>query len=535
MAGARQSKIIYRFDQFCLDLGRGTLSGPDGTDLALRPKAFALLHYLLDNASRLHSRDDLFQAVWPGVIVSDDSLTQCVSDLRRALGDRANHVLRTVPRRGYMLNVNVEHENREQAPSSRPAASSFAAGIDLRSSRNELILMERISASPDDAELLSPIWNELLLHLARIEDLRVMRGNGGLSGEGYRVRSEALIASGHLRASILLEDAETGAAIWTEQIDEPIGDRAAITERAIVPLAHHIARQAASESRRRARQKPSASLSARELCLLASDHHKRGTESDTATAHALLDRAIAIDPDYAPAYAWQAYVVQRGLIYGWGAYKGDAAREKALALARHGAVLAPDSPLCLARLSHCLYLGHQWGEAIATAQLALNGTWIASIDEWVTCSQVLAQTGHADQAIEVMRRVLRFDPYAPPTTYSVLGRALLMAGRPVEALPELRFCAARLPDYAGCHHSILMAAHETGQVDEACRAYEEIQRLQPGWRPSEGGGPWMFRDPADFQRLESAFEAARAALQARQHETTGEVLNFRLREGKGRS
>jgi tetratricopeptide (TPR) repeat protein len=275
-------------------------------------------------------------------------------------------------------------------------------------------------------------------------------------------------------------------------------------------------------------------LSARELCLLAGDHHKRGTESDTATARALLDRAIAVDPDYAPAYAWQAYVVQRGLIYGWGPDKGDAAREKALALARHGAVLAPYSPLCLARLSHCLYLGHQWDEAIATAHLALNGTWIASIDEWVTCSQVLAQTGHAEQAIEVMRRVLRLDPYAPPTTYSVLGRALLMAGRPAEALPELRFCAARLPDYAGCHHSILMAAHETGQPEEACRAYEDIQRLQPGWRPTESGGPWMFRDPADFERLLSAFDAAQATLRARHDGTAGEVLNFRLRDGTSR-
>lgn len=535
MSGEQKSRAIYRFDQFCLDLGRGTLRGANGADLDLRPKAFALLHHLLDHPNRLHSREDLFETLWPGVIVSDDSLTQCVSDLRRVLGDRANHVLRTVPRRGYMLSVDVEKQNIEAGPSPRPISPPVISGGDPGASRRELILMERIPTSQDGGELLDAIWSELFLQLARFEDLRVVRANGGPGAEGYRVRSDARVLNGHLLASVLLEDAETGVVIWTEQIDEPISDRAAITEHAIVPLAHHIARQAASESRRRARQKPSGSLSARELCLLASDHHKRGTELDTATAHTLLDRAIAIDPDYAPAYAWQAYVVQRGLIYGWGAYKGDAAREKALALARHGAVLAPDSPLCLARLSHSLYLGHQWGEAIATAQLALNGTWIASIDEWVTCSQVLAQTGHAEQAIEVMRRVLRFDPYAPPTTYSVLGRALLMAGRPAEALPELRFCAARLPDYAGCHHSILMAAHETGQADEACRAYQDIQRLQPGWRPSEGGGPWMFRDPADLERLHSAFNAARTALQARQHETAGEVLNFRLREGTGRS
>jgi DNA-binding winged helix-turn-helix (wHTH) protein len=531
----RQLRAIYRFDQFCLDQTRGTLRDSRGSDLALRPKAFLLLQHLLDHPNRLHSRDDLFEVLWPGVTVSDDSLTQCVSDLRRAFGSRASGILKTVPRRGYILNAEVETQDIEPSDPPRQNNQSIMSANNPATGRRLFILMERSPPPQDNEGLFYTVWNELFLQLARFEDLRVIRNNGGSGEEGYRVRSDARISNGHFHASVLLEDAETGMVIWTEQIDEPTDDPAAITERAIVPLAHHIARQAASESRRRARQKPSASLSARELCLLASDHHKRGTEHDTVTAHALLDRAIAVDPDYAPAYAWQAYVVQRGLIYGWGPYKGDAARDKTLALARHGAMLAPDSPLCLARLAHSLYLSHQWDEAIATANLSLSGSWIASIEEWLTCSQVLAQTGHAEKAIDVMRRVLRFDPYAPPTTYSVLGRALLMARRPAEALPELRFCAARLPDYAGCHHSILMAAHETGQMDEACRAYEHIQRLQPGWRPTDTGGPWMFRNPADLKRLHAAFNAAQAAVQHQQHAPTAGVLSFRLRDGKARS
>jgi len=535
--GQEQPRTVYRFDRFSVDLVRGTLRGPDGMDLALRPKAFSLLCHLLEHPGRLHRREDLFTALWPGVIVTDDSLTQCVSDLRRALGDRANQILRTLPRRGYMLTAEVDRETAAPTQGPGPAVRAAAPGpaapeIDVERTRCELVLMERapMSHDGDDADFLGEFLGELFMRLARFEDLRVVRSNGVSGTGGYRVRSDVRSAGGHLRASILLEDADTGVVVWTEQIDEPIVDMAMTTAALITPLAHRIARQIATESRRRARHKPASSLSARELCLLASDHHQRGTEADTATAHALLERAIALDPEYAQAYAWQAYVVQRGLTYGWGPLKGEAARDRALALARHGAVLAPDSPLCLSRLAYCLYLCHRWDEAVSTARMALNGTWAAGISERVTCSEVFAQGGHADEAVEVMRRTLQYDPYCPPTVYSVFGRSLLLAGRPEEALPELRICAARLPDYAACYHSVLMAAHETGRADEARRAFDEIQRLQPGWRPDDDAGPWFFRRAEDAARLQAAFDAARDASLEQRGTATGDVLSFRPRE-----
>jgi DNA-binding winged helix-turn-helix (wHTH) protein/tetratricopeptide (TPR) repeat protein len=527
----QQPRIVYRFDRFFVDLMRGTLRGPEGTDLPLRPKAFSLLCYLLEHPGELHTREDLFEALWPGVIVTDDSLTQCVSDLRRALGDRAHHVLRTLPRRGYMLTADVERQVVDAPLASSAIPGSVAPGSAVETMRRELVLIERSPTfhDGDEGEMPGEFLAALFIRLARFEDLRVMRSSCNSAGS-YRVRTDARMVGEQLRASVLLEDAGTGVVVWTEQIEEPVIDMATMTAMVITPLAHRIAQQVAMESRRRARHKPPASLSARELCLLASDHHQRGTEADTATAHALLERAIALDPDYAQAHAWQAYVVQRGLTYGWGQIKGEAARDRALALARHGAVLAPDSPLCLSRLAYCLYLCRRWDEAISTARMALDGPWTAGISECVTCSEVLAQGGHADEAVEVMRRTLQLDPYSPPTVHSVLGRALLMAGRPEEALPELRICAARLPDYAACYHSILMAAHETGRADEARRAYDEIQRLQPRWRPADGVGPWFFRKAEDAARLQSAFDAARDSSDQQRGMTSGDVLSFRARE-----
>jgi predicted ATPase/class 3 adenylate cyclase len=107
MEAEKSRRAAYRFDRFVLDPERGALLAPDGTELPLRPKSFALLQLFVENAGRLLDRDAIMTAVWPDVFVSDDSITQCVHDIRRAFGDEAQALLRTVPRRGYVFSAEV--------------------------------------------------------------------------------------------------------------------------------------------------------------------------------------------------------------------------------------------------------------------------------------------------------------------------------------------------------------------------------------------------------------------------------------------
>jgi pimeloyl-ACP methyl ester carboxylesterase len=98
---------VLRFGRFALDLRRGCLR-TDGHDLVLRPKAFEVLRYLAENAGRLVPKHELFEAVWPNVVVSDDTLVQCIRDVRAKLGDDKHRLIKTVPRRGYLLDCKVE-------------------------------------------------------------------------------------------------------------------------------------------------------------------------------------------------------------------------------------------------------------------------------------------------------------------------------------------------------------------------------------------------------------------------------------------
>ncbi len=96
----------YQFGEFILDVTRGCLVKA-GEEVKLRPKVYETLKYLVEHPGRLIGKQELMQAVWPDTFVTDDSLVQCTLELRRALDDRSQHLLKTVPRRGYVFTAEV--------------------------------------------------------------------------------------------------------------------------------------------------------------------------------------------------------------------------------------------------------------------------------------------------------------------------------------------------------------------------------------------------------------------------------------------
>ena len=92
----------YRFGEFTLDVPRACLTRADA-EVALRPKSFDLLHYLVTHAGRVVSKDELLGAIWPKVVVTEDSLTRCVFEVRAALGDGDHSMIKTLPKRGYLF------------------------------------------------------------------------------------------------------------------------------------------------------------------------------------------------------------------------------------------------------------------------------------------------------------------------------------------------------------------------------------------------------------------------------------------------
>jgi len=112
------------FAEYRLDLRRGCLYRSDN-EIELRPKSFAVLRYLVENAGRLVAKDELIAAVWASVSVSDASLARCMSDVRLALGDQTQKIIKTVPKRGYLLDVSVSHAACEEAAARETLQPAF--------------------------------------------------------------------------------------------------------------------------------------------------------------------------------------------------------------------------------------------------------------------------------------------------------------------------------------------------------------------------------------------------------------------------
>jgi DNA-binding winged helix-turn-helix (wHTH) protein/Tol biopolymer transport system component len=99
---SEETRRQYCFGAFTLDLESGLLCR-GGEEIALRPKSFEVLAYLVERHGRLVSREELMSALWPDVTVTDESVTKCIADIRRALGDDSQQSIRTVARRGYLF------------------------------------------------------------------------------------------------------------------------------------------------------------------------------------------------------------------------------------------------------------------------------------------------------------------------------------------------------------------------------------------------------------------------------------------------
>ncbi|RWX70047.1 hypothetical protein EN780_04495 [Mesorhizobium sp. M4B.F.Ca.ET.089.01.1.1] len=116
------------------DVSSETLRDKSNRTIALRQQTFAVLRHLLANADRVVTKDDLMRAVWNGIAVTDDSLVQCIHEIRAALNDSRQTVVQTVPRRGYRLVLPANAGPRmatilaaELASESRPTVKRISA------------------------------------------------------------------------------------------------------------------------------------------------------------------------------------------------------------------------------------------------------------------------------------------------------------------------------------------------------------------------------------------------------------------------
>ena len=141
----------YRFGPFCLDIDRAALL-KNGETVRLRRQSFDVLLFLIERHGRLVEKEELLQAIWGNTPVTDDSLTHCLIDIRKVLGDSQHELIRTVPRRGFIFDIPV-HSLQERSKRSylrMAIAACLVAAITFMAASNIQYLNQADKAEPQD-------------------------------------------------------------------------------------------------------------------------------------------------------------------------------------------------------------------------------------------------------------------------------------------------------------------------------------------------------------------------------------------------
>ena len=473
-------KAIYRFDRFVLDLVRGMLLAEDGTELPLRPKSFALLHFFVANAGRLVDRDELMQAVWPGVFVTDDSIAQCITEIRRALGGDGQRLLRTIPRRGYRLAVSVSAAAVVVAPEDA-MPSDPAAAVPSGPPMIAVLPFQNMSGDPDQEYFADGMVEEIITALSHIRWLFVIARNSSFIYKGHAVDIKQVgrelgvryVLEGSVRRSAdqvrvtgQLIDASTGAHLWADHFDGPLEDVFELQDKIASSVAGVIEPTLLVAETTRSADRPKRDLVAYDLYLrgyaVALSSASRFRE-----ALGLLEEAIALDPKYGPALAFASVCYFR-LVYDSHSEDPRADGRKAVELARRSLRVGGEEPGTLANAALVLaYFGEDIGAMLALIDRALMLT-PSFARGWYLSGVVRNWAGQSEIAVEHVERSLRLSPrIRTGWALAVIGAAHFLGRRFDEAVPKFLLAMQEDASYPDLFRYLAACYAQMGRLDDA--------------------------------------------------------------------
>jgi len=478
---------ILQFDRFTLDQHRGCLC-LDGRELELRPKAFKVLCLLVERAGRLVAKEELQKAVWNDVFVSDDSLVQCIRQLRRTLCDEDHRLIKTVARRGYLLEAHVS-ERRVHLPASAlalPDRPSIA-----------VLPFDNLSGDPEEAYFADGIAEDLITALSRTSALFVIARNssfslrsekhefrtiGGKLGVRYLVDGSVRRAGSNVRLNAQLIEASSGNHIWAGKFDGALDQIFELQDQITTSLIGMIAPKLRAAEVARASRKRADSLDAYDLVLRSFPKQAPTSKDSLAEAIELLDRATALAPSYAEALAYGAWC---RVLRPSNGYSEDPARDfrEAADLAGRALKADPGNPVALRSAGFVVAFTdreYQVGLELIDQSLAIDPN---SASSWAWRGWVSAFAGASETATAEFAKAIRLSPFDQwMNAYSVgMAFSLLTSGQFEEGLRWARKGLQEGPGWGAAHRYLIAALSLTNQDADARAAAQRYLALEPGF------------------------------------------------------
>jgi TolB-like protein len=493
--------VQFHFADHQLDTNRRELRRASEA-IAVEPQVLDLLIYLVENRDRVVSKNDLLASVWGGRIVSESALTSRIYAARKAIGDSGQNqkLIRTVARKGlrFVGAVQTLSDGDDAAPANGGSPDELAARaqpILPLSDRPAIAVLPfvNMSGDPEQEYFSDGISEDIITALSKLRWFFVIARNSSFIYKGgavhmkqvaeelgvrYAVEGSVRKAGDRMRITAQLNDVVTGSHIWAERYDRDVADVFAVQDEITEAVVTAIEPQLYAAENAHAQRKPPDSMDAWELVMRALSHYWRVTRQDNVVAQALLERAIAIDPNYGQALGVLA------ASYSFSAYMGWADMTTAVPIAERAALAAihadSEDPWAHYALGCVYVLTRRFDDSLAELALALQLNPNFSLAQGIY-GLTLALSGRWQEADVAAARALRLSPRDPFTTlyYGVASYAQFV-GRNYDEAMRLARAAIRLrSDYVGGHRLLTAAAAMAGLDTVAKTALQELRRAQP--------------------------------------------------------
>jgi adenylate cyclase len=521
--------LRYFFEDCALDTERRELRRVVGL-VSLTPQVFDLLEYLLRNRERVVSKDELIAAVWSSRAVSESALTTRINAVRAAIGDdgKSQHMIKTLPRKGLRFVGSVREE--------RKPADSSAADVAADVSKPTLALPDKPSIAvlpfanlhddPGKDYVSDGITEDIITELSRFSELFVIARNSSFQyrdkavdirqigrelGVRYVLQGSIRRQGDRVRIAAQLIDARTAAHHWAERYDRELKDIFAVQDELARAIATILVAHVNKAEAERTLLKPPTHWQAYDFYLRGADilasYWSTVKAADLHESRRLVEKSLSIDPSFARAYS----TLSTTYVIAWrnrldADHLNPAALDRAHQLANRAVQLNPNLPHAHASLGTVLAWKRQHDAAVAEFEKArvLN----PNFTDW-RMAIALVYAGEAARAIEVLTNHMRLDPFYAPLAPHWLGLAHFALKQYAQALPPLKECALRAPNYGAVHLWLAATYARLEQMDDARAEAAKVLQLDPDFTIDRAARSTIaFKYDED---TESCFDAMRKA------------------------
>jgi len=422
----------------------------DGVSVSVTPKSMAVLECLVAADGQVVSRDELHTAVWAGGVVTDDALTQCIVELRKALGDSAREprYIETITKKGFRIVAPTEADT--EAAGQPPGGAAKAAGWGIpavvvlllavlialggralwpeaeeqpRPSEPSVAVLPFDDLSPDGNHLYfaDGLVDEIITRLARVDGLLVIGRSSSFrfrdSGQDLRavgasldvnhiVEGSVRLSDSGFRISARLVEADSGFQLWADSFDRPLEDIFRVQEDIADAVAKALSVRLGINGFSSASGGTKVVEAYEALMRANAASHEIDAENYNEVL-ALYRVPTEIDPDYAFGWSALATIYRTGRFYFSDLFDWQG---PALAAMRRARNLAPSSQSIAADAAVLFADIGSWidaQEAINTADIAEG---VVPLEVELARIDLLVKTGRIEQALTTVDSVRRREP-----------------------------------------------------------------------------------------------------------------------------